>query len=168
VKFLVLCLLAIVGASVEAQNADPPPDLVLEAGHCVATADGDWFDVSHDSPYALELGAVYGGDLGSGGDSAYLIEYTAATHSRGYAFAFQTRGKGSHRELTLQFRTSFQQTTDGTQRVNLVDPPLGGMGTHDEILAAIQHVGFHTWKVPVADLRNGSRSVGCRTEGAVR
>jgi hypothetical protein len=138
-----------------------PPDVVLEAGHCVATASGDWFGLSPDDPYALELGTV------TGGDSLYLIDFTTPTHSQGYAFAFESRGKGSHRELRLQFRTRFQQAVDGTQRVNLVNPPLGGLGTQ-AIVSAIQQIGFHTWKVPVAELRSGSRSGSCSTADAVR
>ncbi|MFZ0633672.1 MAG: hypothetical protein WA399_09545 [Acidobacteriaceae bacterium] len=167
-KFLVLLFLASLSASVEAQSNEPAPDLVVQAGHCLATADGDWFDLSRDSPYELELGYATGDKSGSGDDSLYLVDFTTPTHSQGYAFAFQTRGKGSHRELTLEFRTRFQQTVDGTQRVNLVDPPLGGLGTHDEILGAIRQVGFHTWKVPVEELRNRSRSVSCRTADALR
>jgi hypothetical protein len=168
VRFLVFCLLGCCGASVGAQNSEAPPDLLSEAGHCLATADGDWFDLSRDDPYALELGYVEGEKSSSGGDSLYLIDFTTPTHSQGLAFAFETRGKGAHRELMLDFRTRFQQTVDGTQRVNLVNPTLGGVGSHDEIVAAIQQVGFHTWKVPVADLRNGSRSVSCKTADAVR
>ncbi|MGA7525194.1 MAG: hypothetical protein WBW84_22285 [Acidobacteriaceae bacterium] len=161
-RFLVLCVLACLGASVEAQNSAPPPDVLLEAGHCVATADGDWFDVSQDQPYALDLGSV------SGRDSLYLIDFTTPTHSQGFAFVFQSRGKGSHRELMLDFRIGFRQTVDGTGRVNLVNPPLGSIGTDDAIVAAIQQIGFHTWSVPVAELRDHSKSVSCSTAGALR
>ncbi|HZZ38601.1 MAG TPA: hypothetical protein VFE06_05675 [Acidobacteriaceae bacterium] len=167
-RFLVLFLLGCLGASVEAQDAEAPPDLLVEAGHCVATADGDWFDLSRDEPYSVELGYIEGEKSDSGGDPLYLIDFTTPTHSQGFGFAFETRGKGSHRELRLEFRTRFQQTVDGTQRVNLVDPPFGGVGTHDEMVAAIRQVGFHTWKVPVADLREGSRAVSCKTADAVR
>jgi hypothetical protein len=164
VRFLVLSLLVCLGGYVKAQNAQVPPELVVEAGHCVATASGDWFDLSRDDPYELELGTVTGGQSGA----LYLIDFTTPTHSQGFAFAFEAHGKGSHRELELESRTSFRQTVDGTQRANLVDPPLGGIRSHDEILAAIQEVGFHTWKVPVTELRNGSGVVSCRTTGALR
>jgi len=162
-RFLVICAVACLSASVEAQNTAPPPDALLDAGHCVAAAQGDWFGIAQENPYALELGSVSGG-----GDELYLIDFTTPTHSEGYAFAFASRGRGSHRELTLEFRTRFRQSVDGTQRVNLVDPPLGGMDAHDGTLAAIEQVGFHTWKVPVAELRSHSSGASCTTSGAVR
>lgn len=167
-RFLIVCLLACLGALVEAQTTEVPSEL-LDAGHCVATARGDWFDVGRDNPYTLELGYVSAADKSSSdNDALYLIHFTTRTHSQGFVFAFATHGKGSRRELMLESRTRFQQTVDGTQRVELVNPPLGGVGSQDEILSAIQEVGFHTWKVPVADLRNGGRAVACRTAEAVR
>jgi len=163
-RILIFCVVACLGASVEAQNTAPPPDALLDAGHCVATAQGDWFGIAQENPYALELGAVSSGGEGE----LYLIDFTTPTHSEGYAFGFASRGRGSHRELTLEFRTRFQQSVDGTQRVNLVDPPLGGMDAHDGTLAAIEQVGFHTWKVPVAELRGYAGGGSCSTSGAVR
>jgi hypothetical protein len=166
-RFLVLCLFACVGAAVEAQTTEAPPDL-LDAGHCLVMADGDWFGLAADKPYSLELGSVATNKSDSGVDSLYLIDYTTPTHSQGFAFVFATRGKGSHRELLLEYRTSFQQTVDGTGRVNVADPPLGSLGARDGILAAIRKIGFHTWKVPVADLENRSKSASCKTSDAVR
>lgn len=162
-RILVFCVVACLSAWVQAQNTAPPPDALLDAGHCVATAQGDWFGIAQENPYALELGSVF-----SSGGELYLIDFTTPTHSEGYAFAFATRGRSSRREMTLEFRTRFRQSVDGTQRVNLVDPPLGGMGAHDGTLAAIEQVGFHTWKVPVAELRSHSGGVSCSTSEAVR
>lgn len=165
-RCLFLILVASLAAQIEAQTRQNAPDLVREAGHCVATAQGDWFGLSPENPYELELG-ISGDEGNSESDSIYLIDFTAPTHSQGYAFAFESRGRGSHRELTLEFRTRFQQADDGTQRVSLVDPPVGGIRSNAAILAAIQKVGFHTWRVPVAELRGGS-GVSCVTANALQ
>lgn len=167
-RFLALCFLACLGASLEAQNTAPPPDFLLDAGHCLATADGDWFGISQENPYTLELGSASANEVSGDGDMFYLIDYTSPTHSEGYAFAFEHRGRGSHREMTLEFRIGFKQTVDGTQQVHLTNSPLGGIGTQDEVLRAIQRVGFHTWKIPVADLRNHSSGAACKTSDALR
>lgn len=167
-RILVFCVIACLGASVEGQNTAPPPDALLDAGHCVATAQGDWFGIGQENPYSLELGVSSVSETNGGDGELYLIDFITPTHSEGYAFAFAARGQGSHSELTLEFRTRFQQSVDGTKRVNLVDPPLGGMDAHDGTLAAIEQVGFHTWKVPVAELRDHSLSGSCRTSDAVR
>lgn len=166
-KFFGLCLFAFLGASVWAQNPGPPPDLLVEAGHCLVLAPGDWLNLSHDSPYALELGYVAAEGSDSRDGSIYLIDFTTPTHSQGFVFAFQSRGRGAHRDLTLESRIGFRQTVDGTGRVSLIDPPLGGIHTQGAALAAIEKVGFHTWKVPVAQLRDPSR-VTCQTADAVR
>lgn len=164
-RCFLLCFVVCLSAGALAQNTAPAPDVLLEAGHCLAAAKGDWLAVGPENPYALELGTA---DGGAGGDALYLVEFTTPTHAEGYAFAFETRGKGSHRELTLQFRTRFRQTVDGTGRVQLVDPPLGGVGTQEGVVGAIQQVGFHTWNVPVAQLRSYAGGVHCTTADAVR
>jgi hypothetical protein len=91
------------------------------------------------------------------GDSGlYLVEYSDLAHKRGFVYAFASHGRDPHRELLLRYRTGFRQSDDGTRQVSLVDPPLGGIATHDEMLAAIQAVDWRTWRVPVMDLKSHS------------
>lgn len=155
------------------QISEPPPDTLLDAGHCLAADHRDWLDVTREKPYEVELGYV-SVDKSDPGKPAplYLIEFTTPTHTAGFAFVFLSRDKESHhdflkrskesnRDLQLQSRIRFQQSDDGSQQVNLVDAPLGGVGTQDDILAAIRQVGFHTWRVPVADLQHHSGSAQC-------
>ncbi len=167
-RCLTLFLLACLSTAVRAQIASPPPDTLLDAGHCLAADQRDWLDVASERPYEVELGFISpdnpdSGKSDSAKDPLYLIEFTTATHTEGFAFVFLSRGKDPHRDLLLQFRTRFHQTDDGSQQVKLVDPPLGGVGTQDDILAAIRQVGFHTWKVPVDSLRKRASSVHCAT-----
>jgi hypothetical protein len=161
------CLAAVLfvsfGAVVSAQITEPPPGPLLEAGHCLAAADRDWLDVGPEKPYRLELGYVAANATDTAKNPLYLVEYTTPTHTEGFAFAFLTHGKETHRELLLQYRARFRQSDDGSQQLSLVDPPLGGVGTQDEILAAIKQVGFHTWKVAVADLKSHAGSTRCET-----
>jgi hypothetical protein len=167
-RCIFILLLACFSAPLYAQITEPAPQPLLDAGHCLASADRDWLDVARENPYQLELGYVSPDESASGQDDAlYLIDFTSPTHTEGFAFTFLTQGKGSHRVLSLQSRTRFRQTDDGSQQVNLVNPPLGGIGSQDEILAAIRQVGFHTWRVPVADLRNRSSAVRCDTSQGV-
>jgi hypothetical protein len=163
VRCLFYLLLAGSSAALSAQIQEPPPSQLLDAGHCLAAASQDWLDVAGSRPYEVELGYVSAGKSGSADDSFYLIDYTTPTHTEGFAFVFQTGGKDPHRSLLLQYRTRFRQTDDGSQRVSLVDPPLGGIGTQDDILAAIKQIGFHTWTVPVAALKSHASPVHCET-----
>jgi hypothetical protein len=154
----------------------------MDAGHCLAADHRDWLNVASEKPYEVELGLVASEKADSGKAPIYLIQYTTPTHTEGVAFAFESRGKDSHRklvpfvgrgqdphrDLVLQFQTQFHQTDDGSQKVSLVDPPLGGVATQEEILAAIQQVGFHTWRVPVANLRNYSGSAQCNLAEAAK
>jgi hypothetical protein len=152
-----------------AQISAPPPDALLDAGHCLAADHRDWLDVASEKPYEVELGLVSADKAEAGKETpVYVIEFTTTTHTEGFAFAFVSRGKDSHhRELLFQSRTRFHQTDDGSQQVSLVDAPLGGVGSQDDILAAIRQVGFHTWKVPVAKLRNYSGTTHCDMSEAV-
>jgi len=156
-----------------AQMSEPPPGALLDAGHCLAVDNRDWLDVAREKPYDVELGYVSANKSDVGKEAPfYLIEFTTPTHTEGFAFVFLSRGRETHRDflkrskesnrdLQLQFRTRFHQSDDGSQQVNLVDPPLGGVGSQDDIVAAIKQIGFHTWKVPVADLQHHSGSTQC-------
>ena len=136
-----------------AQTTERPPDVLLAAGHCLAAADADWLDIGHDNPSHVELGmfSPHKGDA-----LLYLVEYSDLLHRGGFVYAFASRGRDPHRELSLRYRTGFRQSDDGMRQVSLVDPPLGGIGTHNEILAAIQAVDWRTWRVPVTDLKSHS------------
>jgi len=149
--------------------AGPAPEPLLDAGHCLASADRDWLDLATAKPYQVELGYVASdADKSDAGESpVYLIEYTTPTHTAGFAFTFRVHGKAPHRTLLLESRNRFRQTDDGSQQVSLVDSPLGGIGTQDEVVAAIKQIGFHTWSVPVTDLRNHATSVHCETAEGV-
>jgi hypothetical protein len=162
-----------------AQISEPPPDTLLDAGHCLAATDRDWLDVARERPFEVELGYVSAEKSESGkAVPLYLIEFTTPTHTDGFVFVFLSRdkeshsdflkrNKESHSDLLLQSRIRFHQSDDGSQQIRLVDPPLGGVGTQDAILAAIQKVGFHTWKVPVADLVHHAGAVNCDTAEGV-
>ena len=161
-RCLPLLLLACLSAAVCAQETAPPPDPLLEAGHCLVTAPQDPLHLAHDNPYELELGFYTpGAKSDHSQDMLYVANYTTPVHSQGMVFVFLTQGKGSHRVLDLQYVTQFHQSDDGSQQLQLVDPTFGGIGTQDGIVAAIRQIGFHTWTIPVADLRNRAASAQC-------
>lgn len=146
-----------------AQTTERPPDVLLAAGHCLAAADGDWLAIAHDNPSQVELGlfSPHKGDA-----RLYLVEYSDLLHTGGFVYVFASRGRDSHRELLLRYRTGFRESDDGMRQVSLVDPPLGGIGTHDEVVAAIQAVDWRTWRVPVMDLKSHSGGQ-CNTADAL-
>jgi hypothetical protein len=157
--FVFVCLSLVVCA----QTNERPPDVLLAAGHCLLAADGDWLDIGHDNPSQVELGmfSPHKGDSG-----LFLVEYSDRLHTGGFVYAFASRGRDPHRELLLRYRSGFRQSDDGLRQVSLVDPPLGGISTHDEILAAVEAVDWRTWRVPVTDLKSHSGGQ-CFTENAL-
>jgi hypothetical protein len=63
--------------------------------------------------------------------------------------------------------TRFRQVffpDDVSWRIELVDPPFGGIGTHDGLISAIRQVGFETFKIPVTQLQKSPDSVSCEME----
>jgi hypothetical protein len=175
---LFLCASATAGAQITV----PPPDDLLDAGHCLATSHEDWLGLAQTHPYDLELGYVDDPKASHGNDLIYIVHYTTPTHTEGVVYTLLAHGKesllahgesllghdkDSHRVLQLQYRTAFRQSDDGSERLVLVDPPLGGIWTQDRILSAIHQVGFHTWTITVTDLQNRSGAVQCEAESDV-
>ncbi len=171
-------LLLFLCAAACAQLAVPPPDDLLDAGHCIAIAQQDWFGIAQNHPLDLDLGFVSDPKAYQGNDLLYIVNYTTPTHSEGRVYTllahgrqpvhnFLSHGKDSHRVLQLQYRTAFRQSDDGSQQIELADSPLGGIWTQDRILSAIHRVGFHTWTIPVADLQNRSSAVQCESGSGV-
>jgi hypothetical protein len=157
-------LLACLSTAVAAQIQEPPPDPLLDAGHCLASAHEDWLGLAQYRPAEVELGYVTDEKSSPGQELEYIVQYTTRTHTEGTAFAFLAKGKDPHRVLRLQFKVGFRQSDDGTQQLQLVDPPLGGIGTQDQILSAIREVGFHTYAVLVGDLQSRPGSVQCASD----
>jgi hypothetical protein len=159
-----IVLLACLSVAVPAQIQEPAPDPLLDAGHCLASAQQDWLGLNQTYASQLELGYIADSKTVPGQDLLNIVEYTTRTHTDGRVFTFLAKGKDPHRVLRLQFRTAFRQSDDGSRQLELVNPPLGGVGTQDQILSAIRQVGFHTYSIPVGDLRTRSASVQCESE----
>jgi hypothetical protein len=157
-------VLAFLSTAVGAQIQEPAPDPLLDAGHCLAAAREDWLGLAQYRPAAVELGYVADTKIYSGQELEYVVQYTTPTHTEGTVFAFLARGKDPHRVLRLQYRTTFRQSDDGSQQVQLADPTFGGIWTQEQVLSAIRQVGFHTYSVLVADLQNRPGSIQCESE----
>lgn len=156
-------LLTLLSTAATGQIKEPAPDQLLDAGHCLATVPGDWLGLAQYRPADVELGYVADTKSYSGQELDYIVQYTTPTHSAGTVFAVLATGKGPHRVLRLQFKTAFRQSEDGSQQIQLVDPPFGGIATQEQMVFAVRQVGFHTYTVPVADLQNRP-SIQCEVE----
>jgi hypothetical protein len=159
VRFFLILLLT--GLSAGAQQA--PPDLLVHAGQCLGTAKQDWLDLAHRNAATVELGSVTVAGDHRGEQMLYVVDYITPYHSEGTVFLFMVGGDKHQRVLRLLFPTKFRQSDDGSQRIELVDPPFGGIGTHDGIISAIRQVGFETFKIPVAQLQKPPDSVSCES-----
>ena len=162
-----LLLFASLAAPLYAQLSEPPPEQLLDAGHCLATAHEDWLHLKTEQPYELELGYVDDTRTYPGQTLLYVIDYTTPIHSEGMVFAFLMHGKESHRILRLQYKAGFRQSVDGSQQIDLVDPSFGGIWTQEQIVSAIHQVGFHTYSIPVATLVNLSDPADCESDAGV-
>lgn len=161
-----LALLLLACCSAAAQVPEPPPGELLDAAHCLAAANQNWIRGAHHNATELELGYVNDTKSYPGQELVYLVDYTTPTHTAGQVSTFLERGKESHRVVRLQLTIGFRQSDDGSQRIELVDPPLGGISMQDAVVAAVRKVGFHTYTVAVADILN--RPAQCESESAVQ
>lgn len=163
---LVLILLTCLVAAAGAQEPGPPPKLLIDAGHCLATAQGDPLNLAARQAAQVELGYVVDSKSLRGADLLTVVNYTIPTHARGTVFTFVARGKDAHRVLRFRYGVGFRQSDDGSQRIQLVDPPFGGIGTQDAAISAIRQIGFQTYTVPVSTLQNTSNAVQCQSESS--
>jgi hypothetical protein len=167
VKAIATAVFVCLSLGLRAQTSDRPPNVLVAAGHCLVAAEGDWLSIGHDNPSQVELGMFTPRkEDPSRGSTLYVVEYTDLLHTSGFVFAFVSHGKDPHRDLLLRYRAEFRQSGSGSRQVSLVDPPLGGIATHDEILAAIQDVEWRTWRVPLADLKSQA-GAACYTADAL-
>jgi hypothetical protein len=164
------CLAALVllclGTALRAQAPEPLPEPLLEAAHCLANTNHDWLGLAHDASQ-LDLGYVVEPTPYRGEEQLYLVEYTNKIHSRGSIFAFLADGKEPHRVLRLEYKAAFRRSVDGSRHLELVDPPLGGIWTQEQLFSAIRQVGFETHTVSVADLLLPSDSVECDSAAGI-
>jgi hypothetical protein len=163
VRFFLILLLTCLSAN--AQEA--PPDLLVDAGQCLGTAKQDWLDLAHRKAATVELGSLTAAAEHRDEQRLYVVDYIAPYHSGGTVFTFLVEGDKHHRVLRLLFPTKFRQVfwDDGSHRIELVDPPFGGIRTHDEIFSAIRQNGFErTFKIPVTQLQKPPDSVNCEME----
>ena len=176
-KCPVFLLFACLAAPLGAQISAPPPDALLDAGHCLATAQQDWLHIKAEKPFEVELGYVEDTHGPAGQTLLYVIDYSTPLHSEGTVFAFLVRGKESHRilmhgkeshpTLSLQYKAAFRQSTDGSQQIELINPSFGGIWTQEQIVSAIHQVGFHTYTIPVATLVNLPDPAPCESDAGV-
>ncbi|HEX4068095.1 MAG TPA: hypothetical protein VHZ09_18900 [Acidobacteriaceae bacterium] len=163
-RCLVLILLVCLVPAARAQEPGPAPKLLLDAGHCLATAQGDPLQLASRQAAQVELGYVVDSKSLTGADLLTVVNYTVPTHARGTVFTFLAHGKDTNRTLRLQYSVDFRQSDDGSQQIELVDPPLGGIGTQDAALSAIRQIGFRTYALPVSGLQAPSSSVQCESQ----
>ncbi|HEX4310869.1 MAG TPA: hypothetical protein VHZ25_12630 [Acidobacteriaceae bacterium] len=162
-----ILFLSVFGVALPGQIQEPPPQPLLEAGHCLATAKEDWLGLAH-GPALMELGYIADDKSYPGADLQYVVDYTSPTHTDGLVFALLSKGKAPHRVVRLQFKVSFRQSDDGSRKVELIDPPLGGIATQDQIVSAIREIGFHTYSVTTSDLLLPTNSAQCESDVAAQ
>lgn len=162
-RFFFVLLLTCLSAG--AQEA--PPDLLVDAGQCLGTAKHDWLDLAHRKAATVELGYLTDAAPHRDEQMLYVVDYITPYHSEGMVFSFLVEGDKHHRVLRLLFPTRFRQLfwDDGSHRIELVDPPSGGIRTHDEIISAIRQSGFeNVSKIPIIQLRKPPDSISCEME----
>lgn len=162
-KWMIWLLLIFLSGALPAQ--EEAPRLLLQTAHCLATESQDWLGLAHQEPKDLELGFLSDPNSLPGDDLLYIVSYANPLHTEGTIFTVLVSGKDSRRVVDVRYKVRFQQAADGSQQVQLLDPPLGGIGSQDHMTAAVQKIGFQTFTIPVAELLRRNQSVQCESQG---
>lgn len=144
---------------------DHPPRLLLDGAHCLATDKQDWFGLAQHIPSDLNLAYYIDTKSYPGTDLLYIMDYTAPIHSAGRAFALLVDGKEPRFVLRIQYGVQFRRAVDGTGRVELINPSMGGIWTQEHLIAAIREVenGEPTFTVPYAGLLISPDPISCQS-----
>jgi hypothetical protein len=110
------------------------PTLLRGAAHCLVAK-------SFLQPSALDLGYFVDTRSWPGERVLYVVSYTDSSQFKGYVYTiFLSQRHGRH-AYNIQNNAKFVRRITGTQGVDFVEPPLGGIWTQEHLAAAILRIG---------------------------
>ena len=96
-----------------------------------------------------------------GQEVLYVVSYPTHDHSIGYVFTVFLKKNGSRQIFDVQNNAKFAISGKG---IDLVEPPLGGTGTQEDIQAAIRQIRKSpTYAFRASELLAPSPLIGCES-----
>lgn len=155
---LAMVCLGLVCLSVEAVNAQAAPN-IAQVMHCIKSGDRDWLTSPLSEAKELQVGATY--DRKSYEGKTTIVVVVFQTPAKGQMFDLTEERKGSERIYTVENNGSFLITGN---RIDFVDPPLGGVWTQETLARNMRRAIAGTRKrVAVSAISRAFPNVSCKS-----
>ena len=158
--FTCLLLFALHISSLSAQQQTPT--LLLSGAHCLAAGKQDWLDIAHSSAKVLTMGYLYDTKSYPGEKVLFVVDYSGTPGHGGKVFTIVVSERGGRQVFDIQNNAKFIKSEKGIDGIDFVEPPLGGTGTQEDLIAAIQRIERRPkFTVPVKELLAPSAVTQC-------
>ncbi len=157
-----ILLLSCLSATVCAQQQ--APELLREAAHCLAAMEQDWLNLENSRATVLSLGYVVDTKSYRGEEVLYVVDYAGHGRTEGLVFTIFLTRHDRRRIFDIQNNAKFVRSKDGIEGVDFVEPPLGGTGTQEDLVAAIKRIERQPrFELRVKDLLRPSDPTNCES-----
>lgn len=151
------CLLLLAGLTTALFAQEQTPKLLLSGAHCLAVGKQDWLGLADSSPPTLTLGYLFDTKSYPGEKVLFVVEYSDTAKHSGKVFTIFVRERSGHQVFDIQNNAKFTNSKKGINGIGFTEPPLGGTGTQEDLVAAIKRVErLPSFTVRVKDLLTSS------------
>jgi hypothetical protein len=157
-----ILLLSCLSATVCAQ--EQAPKLLREAAHCLAAKEQDWLGLRSSTATVLSLGYLDDTKSYPGEEVLYVVDYTGHGRTEGLVFTIFLTRQDRRRIFDIQNNAKVVRSKEGIEGVDFVEPPLGGTGTQEDLVAAIKRIERQPrFELRVKDLLRPSDLTQCES-----
>ncbi len=162
-RYSILCLLfTSLSAPLFAQEKTPV--LLLNAAHCLAVEKQDWLGLTRSNATTLNLGYLFDTKSYLDEKILFVVDYFDTAGHGGKVFTIFVSERSGRQIFDVQNNARFMKSKKSIGSIEFVEPPLGGTGTQEDLVAAIKRIERGPrFTVPVKDLLAPSAVTQCRS-----
>ena len=151
----------ILWSGLAAHSQNNSSELLRGASHCLVVEDTDWLSVQKSHAKSVRVGYVIDTLSYPGTNTIYVVVYANSDRSSGKIFDLTYQQKGGKTIFDVQNNGSFVRLGN---KIDFVDPPLGGVWTQAHLMRAITRAGLRPEVLfDVKELSVSFPSVTCKS-----
>jgi hypothetical protein len=151
----------ILWSGLAAHSQSNSSELLRGASHCLAVEDTDWLSVQDSHAKSIRVSYVIDTVSYPGGKTIYVVAYEGSGRAKGEIFDVVYQQKDRKTIFDVQNNGSFVRSGN---KIDFVDPPLGGVWTQAHLMRAIKRAGLRPEVLfDVKELSASFPSVTCKS-----
>jgi len=93
----------------------------------------------------------------------YVVDYPGDSRFGGFVYVVFIEGDGGSKVFNIQNNAKFRSSRDGKD-IRFVEEALGGVGTHNDIVAAIKEIALKpVFTLSTKEIARADASIGCQS-----